>query len=123
MKAEAVAKRRTLYQVTAAPDDKIVHHKSLLDQKAATTFWRKRGLMRPPTVWVVPKPTPEQSLMLDTCFQLTTADRADLLVLLDEKFAGELVGWRSHGASFLLPVVDMTGGGVHSCDVPFKAND
>ena len=120
---EAVAKRRTLYQATAEPDDITVHRKSLLDQKAATTFWRKRGLMRPPNVWVVPKPTPEQSLMLDTCFQLTTADRADLLVLLDEKSAGELAGWRSHGTSFLLPVVDMTRGGEHSCDITFKAND
>jgi len=120
---EAVAKRRTLYQATAEPDDITVHRKSLLDQKAATTFWRKRGLMRPPNVRVVPKPTPEQSLMLDTCFRLTTADRADLLVLLDEKSAGELVGWRSHGTSFLLPVVDMTRGGVHSCDITFKAND
>jgi len=74
MEAETVAKRRTSYQATAEPDDNTVQHKSLPDQKAATTFWRKRGLMRPPKVWVIPKPTPEQSLMLDTCFQLTAQE-------------------------------------------------
>ena len=90
--------------------------------EAAATFWRRHGFAGRPRAVAIPAPAPEQALALSLCFEAAADDGADAdaILITDESASAALEEMRANAASFLLPLIDVTGRCAALADASFN---
>ncbi len=92
-------------------------------QSASQVLWRVRGIATLPRAAVFPQPSAAERQGLGYCFEITEAERAECLVVLNAAGLSEVAALRQSGARYLIPAFGIGEAQLHACDALFNVGD